>query len=92
MKKPDDLFKLIKSLEKAEKGYFKKFAQTHNKGAEHQYLKLFDAIDQQLEYNEPDLLKKFKSESFVKQLSVTKSYLWDLILKSQRAYRAQSSK
>lgn len=92
MKKPDDLFKLIKSLEKAEKGYFKKFAQTHNKGAEQLYLKLFDAIDQQLEYNEPDLLKKFKSESFVKQLSVAKSYLWDLILKSQRAYRAQTSK
>lgn len=92
MKKNDDLFKLIKSLEKPEKGYFKKFAQTYSKTAEQQYLQLFDAMDAQKEYDEDAIIKKFRNTSLSSQISVAKNYLWELILKSQRAYRANTSK
>ena len=44
--KPEDLFQLIKSLNRSEKGYFKKFVSTHAKG-EAIYLRLFDAIEKQ---------------------------------------------
>lgn len=92
MKKNDDLFKLIKSLEKPEKGYFKKFAQTYSKTADQQYLQLFDAMDAQKEYDEDAIIKKFRNTSLSTQISVAKNYLWELILKSQRAYRANTSK
>ncbi len=90
MKPTDTLFKLIKSLDKSEKGYFKKFAQGYGKNSN--YTKLFDAIDTQETYDEAAILKKFKNQSFTKQLAVAKNYLWELILKSQRQYRAETSK
>ncbi len=46
-----------------------------------QYLKLFDAIDKQLRYDEQELLEKFKDEKFIAQFSVAKNYLIYLILK-----------
>jgi len=90
MKPSDSLFRLIKSLEKSEKGYFKKFAQGYGKNQN--YMLLFDAIDAQEVYDEAAILKKFRSQPFSKQLSVAKNYLWELILKSQRQYRADTSK
>ena len=92
MKPSDDLFRLIKSLDKNEKGYFKKNAQGGSKGRDKNYLVLFDAIDAQEDYNEEALLKKFRNQTFAKQFSVAKNFLFELILKSQRAYRAGSSK
>ncbi|MFI5171659.1 MAG: hypothetical protein ACHQFW_04670 [Chitinophagales bacterium] len=92
MKPSDDLFRLIKSLDKNEKGYFKKNAQSGSGVKDKNYLLLFDAIDAQESYNEDALIKKFRGQSFVKQFSVAKNYLWELILKSQRAYRSGSSK
>ena len=92
MKPSNDLFRLIKSLDKNEKGYFKKNAQGVSKGKDKNYLLLFDAIDAQEEYNEDALLKKFRTQAFSKQFSVAKNFLFELILKSQRSYRANSSK
>ena len=43
-----DLFRLIKSLSIAEKRYFKIFANRHVRGEENKYVKLFDAIDEQV--------------------------------------------
>ncbi|MFZ1593345.1 MAG: hypothetical protein WAT27_14735, partial [Chitinophagales bacterium] len=85
MKPSDNLFKLIKSLDKSEKGYFKKFALGHGKNSN--YILLFNAIDTQDVYDEEALLKKFKTQAFAKQIAVTKNYLWELILRSQRQYR-----
>ena len=92
MKPSNDLFRLIKSLDKNEKGYFKKNAQGVSKGKDKNYLLLFDAIDAQEEYNEDALLKKFRTQAFSKHFSVAKNFLFELILKSQRSYRANSSK
>ena len=78
----DDLFRLIRSLNKSEKGYFKKYAAKNEAGSKQNYILLFDAIDAMQEYDEELLKKKLKNESFVKQLPVYKVYLFNLILRS----------
>ncbi len=92
MKAGNDLFRLIKSLDKNEKGYFKKQAQSSGKNTDKNYILLFNAIDSQEDYNEEELLKKFRTQPFIKQFSVAKNYLFELLLKSQRNYRSGSSK
>lgn len=78
----DDLFRLIKSLNKSEKGYFKKFAAKNEAGSKQNYIILFEAIDRLETYDEEKLRKILKNESFIKQLPVYKVYLFNLILKS----------
>ncbi len=72
-----------------EKGYFKKFASIHSTKSSNNYLRLFDALDKQKEYDEQRIKKKFKNETFAKQLPVTKNYLYKLILKSLGSYHAE---
>jgi len=81
-----DLFELIKSLNHNEKGYFKKYSQLHSPGEANNYLRLFEAIDAQTEFDEDALRKKFKKETFINNFWVAKKYLYDTILKSLRAY------
>ena len=45
MKPADTLYKLIKSLTKGEKIYFKKFSKRHVLGSGNKYVKLFDFDD-----------------------------------------------
>jgi hypothetical protein len=79
---------LIKSLTRAEKRYFK----LHAAGNNHKnYLRLFDFIDKQKEYDEEAVKRRFKDEAFAKQLHVTKNYLNKLILKSLRNFHASLS-
>lgn len=78
----DDLYRLIKSLNKSEKGYFKKFAAKNEAGSKQNYIHLFDAIDVMNQYDEELLKKKLNNESFTKQLPVYKVYLFNLILRS----------
>ncbi len=82
----DDLFRLIKSLNKSEKGYFKKFAAKNAVGSKQNYIYLFDAIDSLEEYDEEKLKKKLKDPSLLKQLPVYKVYLFNLVLKSLNLY------
>ncbi len=71
----DDLYLLIKSLSKEEKGYFVKFAKRHSaKGS--QLLSLFNVISKQEIYNEKEVKKK------IKHLPVLKNMLFDKILQS----------
>ncbi len=90
MAKKDRLFHLIKSLSKGEKRYFKVFvsASKENKN----YLLLFDAIDRQSEYDEEKIKRKFRKQSFVRQLHVTKNYLMKLIMRSLRNYNSINSR
>lgn len=81
-----DLFDLIQSLTRTEKAYFKKFAYKKDKAKDNPYLQLFDAIDRQKEYDEEKLVKKFRKEKFVKQFSVAKNYLLNLIVSSLADY------
>jgi len=86
----DDLFQLVKSLKQTEKRYFKIFASIHVKGEQNNYVKLFDAIDRQDEYDEKALLITFQGETFIKQFAVTKNYLYNFILRSLRSYYSSS--
>lgn len=83
------LFQLIKSLSVSEKGYVKKYCA--RSGANPSYLQLFDAIDLQETYDEQAIKDKFKSENFIKQLSVAKNYLIKTILRSLRSYHSESN-
>jgi len=91
MKTSDNLFKLIKSLSKSEKGYFKKYANFHVRNNENNYTKIFDAIESQKEYDEAKIVNKFKKERFTKQFAVAKNYLYDMILQSLEAYHNSST-
>jgi hypothetical protein len=90
MPKSDALYELIHSLSKSEKRYFKLFCTRESSGGN--YLRLFNAIEKQKQYDEPAIKKAFRTETFVRQLHVTKNYLRQLILKSLRNYHAHISK
>ena len=89
-----ELYLLVKSLTKAEKGYFKKFAQRYStEKDDNQYLALLDAIDEQPaggEYDEAKMIKKHNGKKFIKHLSTTKKYLLNALLKALRSYREGS--
>jgi hypothetical protein len=76
------LFLLVKSLTKSEKRYInlKLLDGKKNKN----YIKLFNEILKQLAnegYNEDIIKEKFKNEKFIKQLTFTKNYLYNVIIK-----------
>ncbi|MEY2639210.1 MAG: hypothetical protein RIR90_692, partial [Bacteroidota bacterium] len=48
----DQLFQLIKSLDKAEKRNFKLYAKRNTAGADLKVVQLFDALDKLEEYDE----------------------------------------
>jgi len=79
-----DLYFLIKSLSKNEKGYIRKYAFRHGED-ESKLLRLFLAIDKQEEYDERALLK---TEKYVRSLPRMKIYLYEKILDSLDNYYA----
>ncbi|MCC7302632.1 MAG: hypothetical protein IT233_08320 [Bacteroidia bacterium] len=78
----EQLFLLIKSLNPEEKRQFKLFSSKYQRARGNNYVRLFDAIDKMAHYDEQELRVKFRKEKFVKQLHVTKNYLYNLILNS----------
>ncbi|MBK7872029.1 MAG: hypothetical protein IPJ74_15810 [Saprospiraceae bacterium] len=92
MKTPsDDLFQLIQSLTRQEKRYFKLYASRHAIEGQNKYVLLFDAIEQQEEYDEASIKEIFKDEAFVNQLHVVKNYLYQNILNSLRQFHESQS-
>lgn len=78
----DELVRLITSLSKSEKRYFKIF--TSLQGSDKDYLKLFEVVEKQGEYDEEKIKKALKGEDFLKRLPAVKNYLYGQILKSLR--------
>lgn len=89
MAKKEHLFSLIHSLNQAEKRYFKIFCFSQK--VDSNYLKLFEFLKKQEIYDEQKLRNKFKGERFLKQLHVTKNYLYQLLLKSLRNFHSTIS-
>lgn len=87
----EGLFELIKSLSKSEKRYFKLISSRHTIGDENNYVRLFDYIAKQEEYNEEALFKEFKNEAFLNRFSITKKRLYDHVLSALDAFYASSS-
>lgn len=92
MKPSVDLFQLIKSLTKSEKRYFNIIASKKKGGGKtNNYLKLFNAIDKQEEYDEKKMIIQFSDSIFIKHLPSEKNHLYHLILKSLHLYHSASS-
>ncbi|WMX16121.1 hypothetical protein [Aureispira sp. CCB-E] len=75
------LHRLIKSLKKEEKRFFKLFTKKQKRKEEVFYLKIFDYLDKLEVVDREKFKKKFKG---VKGLSGLQNYLYKLILKSLR--------
>jgi tetratricopeptide (TPR) repeat protein len=87
----DELFRLIKSMSRSEKGYFKKFSAVHSKGKVNKYLKLFNAIDKQREYDEKKVRSALGNKEIINQFHVAKNYLFKTILRSLNQYHIEST-
>lgn len=75
------LFLLVKSLTKSEKRYINLKLSQNKK--DKNYIRLFNEIVKQSgneNYNENIIKEKFKNEKFVKQLTFTKNYLYNIII------------
>jgi hypothetical protein len=82
-----DLFLLIKELNKNEKGYIKKTA--FRQAEDSLFIKLFNAIDIQKEYDEKKLLAE---EKYIRQLPRLKNYLYEKILGALETYHSIRNK
>jgi len=89
--KIDPLFGLIKSLKKSEKRYFKLFAAREGEGKDKKFIRLFDFLDRQNEFNETAILEADKSIK-PRQLSNLKAHLYKRIMQSLRLYNASMVK
>jgi hypothetical protein len=85
-----DLHTLIKSLTSSEKGYIKKHSVVHVIGDQNKYIKIFDAIDKQKEYDEKEIIKKFADDPILNNFSVAKNYLFRFILKCLESYHSNT--
>ena len=89
MTSSNDLFILIKSLDKAEKRYFQLASSVHK--GEKDYLKLFNAIEAQEIYDEQQIKIQLKGEALLGRLPVLKNYLYALIIKTLGNFHTNSS-
>jgi len=83
--KSDYLFRLIKSLKKSEKRYFKLFVSREDRNQGKKFLLLFDLIDQQEQFDEDSILENTPSIDPA-QLSNIKAHLYKRVLQSLRLY------
>ncbi|MEY2648975.1 MAG: hypothetical protein RL282_1688 [Bacteroidota bacterium] len=86
----DELFQLIKTLDKGEKRNFKLYVGRNMSTDELKIITLFDALDKMETYDEELLLKKNESIQKV-QLSNLKAHLYKQILSSLRLIRLEQT-
>ena len=87
----DHVHRLIRSMTRQEKRYFKLYASRHVVGGKNTSLMLFDAIVGMESYHEEELHERFVGEAFLKRFTVTKHRLYDIVLASLEAFHADSS-
>lgn len=90
-KSSDHLHRLIHSMTKPEKRYFKLHTSKNMAGDSGNYQLLFDAIAKQDEYDEEKILSKFRKEAFAQRFPITKNRLYNVVLKSLDAFHSNSS-
>lgn len=86
----DELFQLIKSMEKSEKRNFKLFMKRISGSEDLKIVTLFDALDKMEDYDEELLLRKNKDIK-KQQLSNMKAHLYKQVLSSLRLLRPDES-
>lgn len=80
----DDLFILVKSMAPGEKRYFR--LQSRLYSGKKAYMRLFDLLDQQEEFEEEVLKRQLADESSAGNFSVIKRYLFGHIIKALKNY------
>src|SRR3990172_865732 len=85
-----DLFELIKSLDKAERIHFNKYANLHS-SVKKNYLHLFNATDKQKEYDESKLISELKDHDFANYFPVAKNYLYARLMDSLANFHSDMS-
>ena len=90
MKATNQLFDLLKSLTPGEEKVFR--LQSSFQQGEKNYIKLYDYIQQQNEYDEGKIKNHFKDDVFVQHFASEKNQLLHHILKSLRKHRKENIK
>jgi len=88
MKERNKVHQLIHSLNQGEKRYFKVFASQFSVGESNDFIRLFNAIRLQKEYNEEKIIRSFKGEKFVSHFSSKKVHLYNGVLRSLRLFHS----
>ncbi len=92
MKKASDyLFRLIHSLSQSEQRYFKLFARRHVSRRENKYVRIFDIVAGQKQYDEEPLRKFFPGRNASAGLFAAKDYLFKMILRSLEVHHARNT-
>ena len=86
----DELFQLVKSLEKAEKRNFKLFVKRNSASTDLKIIQLFDALDKMDEYDEAVMLQR-NAAIQKQQLSNLKAHLYRQILSSLRLLKTEDN-
>lgn len=89
MKPTNQLFDIIKSLTPEEEKKFKLLSSLQQ--GEKNYIKLYNFIQKQENYDEEEVKDHFKTEVFVQHFASEKNQLLHHILKSLRYYRQETS-
>jgi tetratricopeptide (TPR) repeat protein len=88
----EKLYQLIKSLNGMEKRYFRLAVSVHKESEARDYMRVFDALQEQEQYDEKDLRAVFKGEKILRRFDMTKNYLYSLLLNTLQNYHKRSSK
>ena len=83
--RPDPLHELIHSLSPSERRYFKLNARPGGGQEDSNFMRLFEVLLKQPEYDEAALREVFAQDRLVQHLSSEKNYLYRLILRSLRS-------
>lgn len=75
----------------SEKRYFKIHSSRHTIGETNNYIRLFDAIEAQAEYDEAAVKKNFNGETFIKHLPSEKHYLYNQILDGLNSFNKEKT-
>lgn len=91
MKPKKDLHELIRSLDKFELGYVRKYFNRLSDREDVTYIRLFEAIRKQTEYDEPALKTLFPEIPTANSFAVAKHYLADKILEALDKFHFNNS-
>ncbi|MEM0997078.1 MAG: hypothetical protein AAGN35_08365 [Bacteroidota bacterium] len=86
----DELHRLVHSMSKAEKRYFRIFVKKENKGPTN-YERLFDALLAQDRYDEAAICAQFSGTALARRISAEKNYLFHLVLKTIRLFHSEQN-
>lgn len=89
MSKREDIFLLIQSLTVNEKKYFKLYYSKNKNRENKAYIRFFDTIAKQEQYDEKAVRQKLKGETIDAYFPSAKRKLWNMIVESLRAYQSE---